>query len=143
MFKKIIFSGVLSISLLSSGTGLAQPKFEGKQCSKNHKQCKFFKKLTADQRKQVKQIMQSHRGEFKPLRKQMHDLHKQLKAQYDSGKPSWDVIKPLMDEMNQLKAKKSLLRANLKLEIYNKTGVKLPPKRHHKRMMKHKKMPQQ
>lgn len=136
--QKLLLPSLLSIALLASSQLMARSNIEdGKSC-KHKKQCSFLNKLTSEQRQQVKTIMRSHKREFKPLFKKMRSVHQQLKEKYNQEKPLWQEIKPLVEQMNRLKAEKYLLKAKIKFEIFEKTGIKLPPRKHHRRMMKHK-----
>lgn len=132
--KKILLPSLLTITLFSSGIAIANNIDANKQtpkCSKHKNQVKFFKSLNVKQRQQIKQIRQSHRGEFKPLRQQMRVLHKQLRATYKLDNPSWLSIKSLVEKKSQVKAKLALLKAKVRFEVFQKTGIKLPSRKHH------------
>lgn len=133
-FKKLLCSSLLSIGLLFSNAVIAGHTHEAGDEVKHQKKQRSFKKLSLEQRQQVKELMKNYRTEFKALHKEMRATKKQLKAQYNMDKPVWNNIQPLIEKMNQTRSKAALLRAKFKFDVYQKTGIKLPsPKFHHRK----------
>ncbi len=128
--KKYFTVGAIALSLLASPISFANNPMCKKHCKAHHKHA-FLQKLTEQQRNQIKTAMQSFRKQAKPLHQQLRSLRKQVRQQYQTNNPQWQSIKQLTDQMNQLKNQLTLKRAQFRFDIYQKTGVMLPSKRHH------------
>ena len=137
--KKIILSAVLGVSLLGAGASFAM--HGGSQGKGRHSEQLCQKQqLSQANCVQVKSILKSYRTQMMPLKREARILRHQINGKIATQGSSWQEIEALVDKASVTHQQIFKLKSKARFEIFQKTGVLLPSKKHGSKKPMHKKV---
>lgn len=133
--KKLIIPSVMALSLIAAPVAMAMPDQPmphqpmkqmgpgGKMKGKHHG-------LSKEQRQQIKSIIMKYRDQKRQLRQQARVLRMQLDGKLVTKGTSWDEIAATVKQLNDIRGQMFLLKTQARYEVFQKTGIVVPPKGH-------------
>lgn len=131
--KRLLLVNGFVLGLLATANVAAQnqagrintPLAKSNQCQQVH-----HKKLTPEQRDQLRIIRHNTRGALQPLIKEKRALRVQIKEAIIAPHAQWSQVAVLVDKINVINNKIALVVVKSRFEAFQKLGI-VTPVRHH------------
>lgn len=130
--KKLIIPAVAALGLMTSTIVMANPYAQSQSHAyQPDRQVHGGPMKYGQKGKQVRQIMQQYRGKIRQLRQQAKVLKMQINGKMVTQGTSWNDISAMTTQLSNLKSQIMMLKTQARFEIYQKTGILLPDRKHY------------